>query len=139
MDFICGGLHWIACATYAYKICPPNLVATMMALTLVSIYAAGRGIGSLVGGQMVTKLGFSLKKLFIVTSIIMLVAAASLSVLYWLIGKKAEKKMIEEKKSVMTADRLIQKGDEDINEDMTFNDIVELRWQVHQIEGVTSL
>lgn len=71
----------------------------MMTLSMVSIYTFGRGIGSLVGGQLVsdTGLALTLPQLFLVTACFMIGATLLLRLSYHLIAKKHEDKMIKAK------------------------------------------
>ncbi|XP_018322678.1 uncharacterized protein LOC108735277 [Agrilus planipennis] len=50
-------LMWVAAATYCAIITPKNLLATLIGVVGMAHYSIGRGSGSFVGGQIISKIG----------------------------------------------------------------------------------
>ena len=80
--------------SYAYKLAPPTLIATMAALLNSVIWVVTKGIASFVGGQ-ILKMGISLTNLFIYSAILCAIWVSVFYIIYVLFGRSIDKKVIE--------------------------------------------
>ena len=96
---------------YAYKIAPPDLIATTAAVSGVFQWTAGKGVGSFVGGQLTEIL--EITQVFFCTAIYGVVMASCIMLVRVAFGRKWEKKVLEDKEIVMQQMKSIN----DVNED----------------------
>ena len=84
---------------YAFKIAPPDLIATTTAVAGVFLWTTGKGAGSFVGGQLTEVL--EITQVFFCTAIFGTVACSCVMAIKTAFGKKWERKVLEEKEIVM--------------------------------------
>ena len=84
---------------YAFKIAPPDLIATTIAVAGVFLWTAGKGVGSLVGGQLTEILDIT--EVFFCTAVFGVVAATCIMAVKMAFGRKWERKVLDEKEIVM--------------------------------------
>ncbi len=135
LDALVNALPWAGILHYGYKITPPDLVGTMAAMiamfqfvignclhmcayfatALNEFICTGKGIGSFVGGQLNELLGTP--NLFKLTGASTVGAATLVIIVYHTIGKKWEKKVLEEKRVILKEMELRElKKAESVNE-----------------------
>ena len=93
---------------YAYKIAPPDLIATTAAVAAAFLWTLGRGAGSFVGGQLTEIL--ELTEVFFCTAIFGVVMCCCVMSVKVTLGRKWEKKVLEEKEVVMQQMNSINSG-----------------------------
>ena len=93
---------------YAYKIAPPDLIATTAAVAGIFLWTAGKGIGSLVGGQLTEIL--ELTEVFFYTAIFGAIMSSFIKVIRLVFGRKWERKVLEEKEIVIKQMNSINDG-----------------------------
>ena len=80
--------------SYAYKLAPPTLIATMAALLNSVIWVVTKGIASFVGGQ-ILEMGISLTNLVVYSAIFCAIWASIFYSIYILFGRSIDKILIE--------------------------------------------
>ena len=93
---------------YAYKIAPPDLIATTAAMSGVFLWTAGKGVGSLVGGQLTEIL--EITQVFFCTAIFGAIMSSCIMSIRVAFGRKWERKVLEEKETVMQQMNSINEG-----------------------------
>ena len=84
---------------YSYKIAPPDLIATTVAVAGVFLWTVGKGAGSFIGGQLTEVL--EITQVFFCAAIFGAVASSCIMAIKSTSGRKWERKVLEEKEIVM--------------------------------------
>ena len=95
LDFTMWSICWVASITYAYKIVPPTLVGTMSSILAVLYYIIFKSIGSITGGQLISKLDFDLPDVFRVSAGFTLGIGVIYVLLYYILARQREIVIIE--------------------------------------------
>ena len=93
---------------YAFKIAPPDLIATTAAVAGVFQWTAGKGVGSFVGGQLTEIL--EITQVFFCTAIFGVVMSSCIMSIRVAFGRKWERRVLEEKEIVMQQMNSINDG-----------------------------
>ena len=99
LDIATPTIPLVAKMFYAYKIAPPDLIATTAAVAAAFLWTIGRGAGSFVGGQLTEIL--ELTEVFFCTAIFGVVMCCFVMLVKVTLGRKWEKKVLEEKEVVL--------------------------------------
>ena len=95
LDFTMWSICWVASITYAYKIVPPTLVGTMSSILAVLYYIIFKSIGSITGGQLISKLDFDLPDVFRVSAGFTLGIGVIYVLFYYTLARQRENIIIE--------------------------------------------
>ncbi|XP_076032651.1 uncharacterized protein LOC143020290 isoform X1 [Oratosquilla oratoria] len=110
LEVICFQLMWVAAVTYCPILAPKGLLATMIGLAGSVHYSIGRGVGSFMGGNLISVLG--MKGTFKIFGIISIIGGILNITVYKLFLEKKlakkEKKLQEEKINDMEGSKLIE-------------------------------
>ena len=125
LDAIFQTLFWIAAMSYAYKLAPPTLIATMAALLNSVIWVVTKGIASFVGGQ-ILEMGISLTNLVVYSAIFCAIWVSVFYIIYVLFGRSIDKKVIEKNE----AKRLEMEGENNKSGDTepSENDLIQAKF-----------
>ena len=99
LDFAAYAIPLVGKMFYAFKIAPPDLIATTIAVSGVFLWTAGKGAGSFVGGQLTEVL--EITEVFFCASVFGVVAASCIMAVKTAFGGKWERKVLDEKETVM--------------------------------------
>ena len=93
---------------YAFKIAPPDLIATTAAVAGLFQWTAGKGVGSFVGGQLTEILDIT--QVFFCTAIFGAIMSSCIMCIRVAFGRKWEREVLEEKEIVMQQMNSINDG-----------------------------
>ena len=108
LDISTNSIPLVGKIFYAYKIAPPDLIATTAAMSGVFLWTAGKGVGSLVGGQLTEIL--EITQVFFCTAIFGAIMSSCIMSIRVALGRKWERKVLEEKDIVMQQMNSINDG-----------------------------
>ena len=108
LDISTNSIPLVGKIFYAYKIAPPDLIATTAAMSGVFLWSVGKGFGSLVGGQLTEVL--EITEVFFCTAIFGAIMSSCIMSIRVAFGRKWERKILEEKDIVMQQMNSINDG-----------------------------
>ena len=99
LDFVAIAIPMVGQVSYAYKIAPPDLIATTVAVAGVFLWTVGKGAGSFIGGQSTEVL--EITEVFFCTAIFGAISSSCIMAIKTTSGRKWERKVLEEKEILM--------------------------------------
>ena len=84
---------------YAFKVAPPDMIATTAAMADAFMWTVGKGVGSFIGGQLTEVL--EITQVFFCTAIFGAVASSCVMAIKMTVGRKWEMTVLKEKEIVM--------------------------------------
>ena len=94
LDFTMWSFSWVATMNYGYLITPPTIASTMSATLSITEFTVAKSIGVLIGGQLRSIM--TRPELFRWTAFVTTGLGLVYYLLYFLIARKQEKKLVEQ-------------------------------------------